>query len=131
MERMHLNFRITDDRSEIDRDTVYRLLKDTYWASERSMDEMNSVIDNSICISVFDGAAQVAFGRVLTDKAVFAWIGDLIVDPEYRSRGIGKAIMSFIQDHPEVPDSGQTLGTKDAHGLYEKFGFKRVEYMRK
>ena len=81
---------------------------------------------------VFYQDALIAFGRVVTDKALFAWIADVVVSPPHRGKGLGKEIVQFIQDHPDIPDSLQLLRTRDAHGLYEKYGFSiEREFMSK
>lgn len=124
-------FQITDDPAAVDFEKVVALLKPTYWAGDRPSELIAKSIQHSICISVFFENEQVGFARVVTDRASFAWIADVIVDERFQGRGLGKEIMRFIQDHPEVPASRQLLRTKDAHGLYEQFGFTRQECMMK
>jgi len=131
MERELGHFTISDAPDKVDHDRVFALLKDTYWAGDRSKEQVMKSIENSICISVYAGTRQIGFARVVTDKAVFAWIADIIVEEPYRRRGIGKEIMKFIQDHPDIPKSRQLLRTKDAHALYEQFGFKKDGCMTK
>jgi GNAT superfamily N-acetyltransferase len=131
MEKEFGDFRITDDRSQLDLDRVQHFLEKSYWAYDRSKEQNKQAFENSICISVFAAETQIGFARVVTDTFTFSWIADVIVDPNYRSQGIGKEIMTFIQDHPGIPKSRQMLRTKDAHGLYEQFGFRRDQCMIK
>ena len=132
---MNVNYKqyvMTDDKSAILPSDVKRLLSDSYWAANRDMETISKTIETSICIGVFEEDDLVGFGRVVTDKAVFAWIADMIVHEKHRGKGLGKQIMNFIQDHPDIPDSLQLLRTQDAHGLYEKYGFsKNSEFMSK
>ncbi|WP_037940071.1 GNAT family N-acetyltransferase [Sulfurospirillum arcachonense] len=123
---------ITDDKSLISPKAVKALLDKSYWASDRNIDTITKTIEHSICIGVFAENKLVGFGRAVTDKAVFAWIADIIIHEEHRTKGLGKQIMLFIQKHPEIPKSLQILRTKDAHKLYEKYGFSiNSEFMSK
>lgn len=132
MNTHYQNYRITDDKTPITPEKVKALLDDSYWAPDRSLELIAKTIDNSICVGVFAGDELVGFGRVVTDKAIFAWIADVIVHEDYRGKGLGKQIMQFIQNHPDIPDSLQLLRTKDAHTLYEPFGFSvNSEFMSK
>lgn len=122
---------ITEDPARVDLDKVCSLLCNSYWAKERSREIIEKSIQNSIPISVFANDVQIGFARVLTDHATFAWICDVIVDPEFRGMGVGKSIMTFIQNYPGLKNVRQLLRTADAHGLYEQFGFERNECMTK
>lgn len=119
--------KITTDKSCIDVAMVHEFLSSTYWAKGRSRSIVEKCIDNSICFSGFINNKQVAFGRVITDHAVFGYIADVFVLPDYRGYGIGKKMMRAIQENPEIKNIKLTLlATRDAHGLYEQFGFKRI-----
>ena len=91
-------------------------------------------IEGSIPFGAYapDGALA-GFGRVVTDRAVFAYIGDLFVLPEHRGHGVGVALVRAMLDHPDLQGLRRwTLWTADAHGLYERFGFTappRPEYV--
>ena len=131
MQKIFQNYRISDDKTGITPEAVKRLLDGSYWAPDRSLDLIEKTLENSICVGVFDEEELVGFARVVTDKAVFAWIADVIVSNAHRGKGIGKEIIRFIQAHPDVPEHSQLLRTRDAHGLYEQFGFTRSEVMSK
>lgn len=132
MEQNIGQFTITDDPQRVDVDKVCSLLGDTYWAETRPRELIETSIKNSITISVFSGDnTQIGFARVVTDKATFAWIADVVVEEGFRGQGIGKGIMAFIQNHPDIPNSKQLLRTDDAHKLYEKYGFTVNECMMK
>ena len=122
---------LTDDKTRVDIDKVAELLSDTYWAKDRTPELVRKSIGNSMCFSIFFGNTQIGFGRVVTDYAVFAWIADIIIHPDHRGKGLGKFLMSIIAGHPDIPKSLQLLKTKDAHSLYEKFGFQIDECMEK
>jgi hypothetical protein len=117
------SYRISDDRNEIQLDIVESLLRSSYWASERSLEAMKVSIKNSVCFSLFCNGIQVGFARVVTDFASVAYIADLIIHPDHRSKDMGKWMFGVIVNDPRWCSKFQFLATDDAHGLYEKFGF--------
>jgi GNAT superfamily N-acetyltransferase len=131
VEWVYRSYRVTDDQAVVDLEVVHSLLSVSYWAAGRPKDLTKRAIQNSLCFSVLLEGKQVGFARVVTDYAVFAWIADVIIDPDHRGKGLGKFLIQCIQNHPEVPASLQMLRTQDAHGLYEKFGFKKGEVLQK
>lgn len=131
MEWPHGDYVVTDDKAKVDVDRVHQLLSGTYWAAARTRETVQKTVDHSLCFSVLHNGLQVGFTRVVTDRAVFAWIADVVIHPDHRGKGLGKFLVSCIQNHPDVPGSLQVLRTRDAHGLYEKFGFSVGEFMRK
>jgi len=124
---------ISTEPGLLDIDFVCRGLNTTYWAGARRRDVIEESIRNSVCFGVYDKAAgrQVGFARVVTDRATFAWICDVFIDEGHRGRGLGKWLMACVTAHPDVRNSVSFLGTRDAHGLYEKFGFVRADLMKR
>jgi N-acetylglutamate synthase-like GNAT family acetyltransferase len=118
---------ISTDASRIDVDMVHRFLSTSYWAQGRSRDTVARSIANSIVFGAYTSGRQVAFARVITDHAVFGYIADVFVVPEFRGRGVSKSLMRRILEHPDVTGLRLILlRTRDAHGLYEQFGFAPV-----
>jgi len=118
---------ISTDRSLLDVDVIERALNDSYWAAGRPREVIERSIANSLCFGVYTTGRQIAFARVITDCAVFAYLSDVFVVPEYRGQGVGKALIRAILAHESV--QGLTvflLRTRDAHGLYAQFGFEAV-----
>lgn len=113
----------------VDLDVVHRYLsEESYWARGIPRELVERSIRHSIPFSAFDGDAQVGFARVISDRATYAYIADVFVLPEYRGRGISKAIMAAINAHPELQGLRRwSLVTRDAHGLYEQFGFTPLD----
>lgn len=124
-------FILTDELKRLDVDRVCDMLSKTYWADKTPREKIIKSLQKSLCFSVFHDKTQVAFARVVTDEALFSWIADVIVDDQYRGRGIGKWMMETITNHEKVKDTKQVLATRNAHGLYEQYGFKKSELMRK
>ena len=116
---------VTDDKSRIDFERVYGWLSDAYWALGRSRDVMARSIENSVALSCLDpDGVQVGFARWVSDGATFGWLCDVVVDPQLRGRGFGTFMVESAVQHPYVDDVGlRLLATRDAHGLYEQFGF--------
>jgi GNAT superfamily N-acetyltransferase len=118
---------ISTDPTRIDLDVVYGFLSTSYWAQKRTRQVVERSIANSIPFGAYSAGRQVAFARVVTDRAVFAYLADVFVVREFRGRGISKALMRAILAHPDL--AGVTmilLRTRDAHGLYAQFGFETL-----
>ena len=130
MEWSRGRFQITDSPAAVDVDFVERMLRISYWASNRSRDVIERTLETSLPLSLFQDDVQVGFARVVSDEVTFAWICDLIIDPTCRGEGLGKWFMECIMEHPAVAGtSQQLLRTSDAHGLYAKSGFEISECM--
>jgi GNAT superfamily N-acetyltransferase len=121
---------MTDDPLAVDVDFVERMLRTSYWAPRRERSVIERSLQTSVPLSVFHADRQIGFARIVSDLVTFAWIADVIVDPQYRGRGIGKWMMECIMEHPAVAGtSQQLLRTTDAHGLYARYGFENAECM--
>lgn len=117
-------YSVSDDRWRVDREAVHAFLADSYWARGISRDVVERSIRHSLCFGIYDGDAQVGFARVVTDHATFAYLADVFVVPAHRGRGLAKWLMECIVAHPDLQGLRRfLLGTRDAHGLYARFGF--------
>ncbi len=118
-------FIIDDDPSRLHFDVIQQFLTESsYWAKNRTPQQTRTAIDNSICFGVYHGERQIGFARVVSDRATFAYIGDVFIIDEYRGRGLSKWLMKTIVAYPELQGLRRwVLATRDAHGLYEKSGF--------
>ena len=116
---------ISTDRSRLNIDLIHDFLsKTSYWAIDRARDVVERSIDNSLSFGVYKGNDQVGFARVVTDYATFAWIADVFVLPEHRGQGLSKWLMDVMLSHSQLQGFRRwVLATKDAHGLYERYGF--------
>ena len=118
------DFVISTDPDRLDLDLIYGFLTNCYWAKGISRDLVARSIQHSLCFGVYEGVAQVGFARVISDYATFAYIGDVFVLESHRGRGLSKWMMECIVQHPLLQNLRRwTLLTRDAHGLYSKFGF--------
>lgn len=116
-------YTISGDKSMLDIGRICELLSASYWAGDRSRDAVERSIENSLCWGVYKSGAQVGFARAVTDYATMYWLCDVIVDEKHRGRGLGKALVEYVVDSNELAGLRGILGTKDAHGLYEQYGF--------
>lgn len=100
------------------------LSRESYWAQNLPLEVLQRSIANSLCFGVYDNGAQVAFARVVTDQATFAYLADVFVLRSHRGRGISRWMMEQITAMPALQGLRRwMLGTRDAHALYAKFGF--------
>jgi len=114
---------ISTDKALLNKETIYSFLARSYWASKRPIETIDKTIDNSVCFGVYHGSRQIGFARVVTDEAVIFWLGDVYIDEEYRGKGIGKKLIETIVNFDKFRGLSGLLGTADAHGLYEQYGY--------
>ena len=108
-----------------------KLMRQTYWAPERSEEEVCTAIQNSIAFGAFDEEDNlVGLARVVTDFVAIWYLCDVIVDENHRGQGIGKMLLSAIVSDERFSKVPALLKTKDAHGLYRKYGFLDVDANR-
>lgn len=124
-------YELSDDKTRLDLSAVCGWLQATYWASHRSREQIEKSIQHSLCFGLFHDSGQVGFARAVTDCATFSYLCDVIITPEHRGRGLGKWIVECMIAHPDISCGTQCLRTRDAHTLYERFGFERTEYLRR
>ena len=118
-------YEISNDRERLDVDAIWSFLHSAYWSPGVPRDVVERSIARSLCFGLYapDGA-QAGFARVVTDGATFAWIADVFVLDPHRGRGLGVWLMETVLAHPDLQGLRRiVLATKDAHELYERFGF--------
>jgi GNAT superfamily N-acetyltransferase len=122
------NYCVSTDISKLNIEMIHRYLtSESYWARGIPKPVVEKSIANSLCFGVYCDNKQVGFARLVTDMATFAYLADVFIVPEYRGLGLSKFLMETIHGHPELQDLRRWwLGTKDAHGLYEQFGWTRI-----
>jgi GNAT superfamily N-acetyltransferase len=119
------SFEVSTDQSRLDVPMIYRFLSEqSSWAVGISRPIVERAIENSLCFGGYLDGRQIAFARVITDFATFANLVDVFVMPEYRGHGYGKQLVGAVLRHPSLQRLRRfMLATKDAQGLYERFGF--------
>lgn len=118
---------IRTERERLDVDAIHAFLTRSYWAKGVSRERVAKSLDGSLCFGLFDGERQIGFARVITDRVTFGYLCDVYVLEEHRGRGLGKRLVEAVRAHPDLRALRRfMLKTRDAHGLYEQFGFARV-----
>lgn len=116
---------ISTDFSLLDMPLIHHFLSTgSYWAEGIPMETVEKALSNSLCFGLFKNNKQIGFARLVTDKATFAYLADVFVLEEHRGQGLSKWLIEVIQSHPELQGLRRwMLMTRDAQGLYEKFGW--------
>lgn len=118
-------YEISSDPSRLDTRAIHAFLSATYWSPGVPLSVVERSVRNSVCVGAYQGTSQIGFARMVTDKATFAYLADVYVLEEHRGRGISTRMMETLMQLPELQGLRRMmLATRDAHGLYERFGFK-------
>jgi GNAT superfamily N-acetyltransferase len=123
-------YTFTVSKKKLDMQYLYNLLcLPSQYSTGLPAERLPMVVKNSVCFIVLHKGKQVGFSRVITDFTEFASLWDVFVDEAHRRKGIGKALMKYIFHHPDLFGIFRWfLMTEDAHGLYQKYGFKTEAY---
>lgn len=116
---------ISSDPSLLDLDAIVHFLRQSYWANERSDQNIKKSLEGSTCFGAYYNNRQIGFARVVTDGISVYWLCDVYVDEAYRGLGVGKKLIETITTHEDYRNVFGILSTRDAHGLYEQYGFVR------
>ena len=122
---------VSTERERLEPETIWSFLRTSYWAAGVPRERIERSIANSLPFGLYEPQGrQAGFARVVTDRARFAWLGDVFVLEPHRGRGLGVWLVQCVLEHPELARLRIVLGTSDAHGLYERFGFRSVDASR-
>jgi GNAT superfamily N-acetyltransferase len=116
---------ISTDPSRLDRALIHDFLsRSSYWAAGIPRAVVERALEHSLCFGLYAPAGQIGLARVVTDRATVAYLADVFVLDAYRGRGLSKWLMEIVVAHPALQGLRRfLLNTRDAHGLYERFGF--------
>jgi uncharacterized protein len=119
---------VSTDPSRIDFALVHRFLaEESYWARGVEAWRQRQAMSHSISFGLYRGSEQLGFARVVSDFARVAYLADVFVVPGARGEGLGRWLVASVLEHPDLANVDRwLLGTADAHGLYERFGFVRA-----
>ena len=121
-------FSISTDTDRLDIAFIHNFLSNAYWSPGIHLDTVKTAVEHSLCFGLYSLDEQIGFGRVVTDYATLAYMKDVFVIEAYRGRGLGKWLVECIMTHPGLRDVRRwVLNTDDAHNLYARFGFVRIE----
>ena len=118
-------YELDDDRGRVDLDAVHRYLsEESYWAAGRSRETVERLVAEAArVVGVYRDGEQVGFARVVSDGVAVAYLADVYVLPEHRGRGLGKELVAEMVERGPYAHVRWLLHTRDAHALYEEFGF--------
>lgn len=126
------DFSINTAKEKLDLKVIHNYLKDAYWCKNIPLKIVEKSIEESLCFGVYHHEKQVGFARVITDFATFAYLADVFILTEYQGNSLGKWLIKTIVEYPDLQEIRTfSLATKDAHGLYEQFGFKPLAEPKK
>jgi GNAT superfamily N-acetyltransferase len=122
-------FTYSSDRTKVDIAYVHRIVStQLYWAKGIPFDTVKRSVENSLSFGIYTNGQQVGFARLVTDYATFGYLADVFVDEQYRGRGLSKTLMEFIFGIDELKVFRRmVLVTRDAHTLYERYGFTSLK----
>jgi len=121
-------FYISTDQELLDIDLIHRYLsEEAYWSKGIPKEVVKESIRNSLNFGLYDQGGQVGYARVISDYATIAYLGDVFILPDYQGKGLSKKLMQEVMFHPKLQGLRRwILLTRDAHGLYEQFGWKPI-----
>ena len=123
---------VSTDKSKLDVSFIQNFLKDIYWEAGRTIDEVQTTIDASVCFGIYKNDNQIGFARVITDFIVFAYLMDVFIDEKHRCNGFSSVLIDSILKEPKLQQVKiWRLATSDAHFLYQKFGFNSLAHPEK
>ncbi len=123
-------YELDDDRTRVDVDEVHRFLtEEAYWVPGRTLATIAALVRSSTRVLAAYGpdGSLVGFARVMSDGSNMAWLGDVFVVTDHRGRGVGAALVDEAVNDPRFHDCYWYLNTRDAHALYERFGFEPAD----
>lgn len=125
--RCYTNYCITTNKEDLDLPFIHHFLcNESYWAKNIPLEVVQKSIQGSLCFGVYYNNQQVGFARLVTDCATFAYLADVFIIHAHRGKGLSKWLLQVIHNHTELQGLRRwLLGTKDAHALYEQFGWTR------
>ena len=119
---------ISTDKRKLNIGAIHAFLSQAYWSEGVAIERVRKSISNSLCFGVYLKGEQAGFARVVTDYTNIGYLADVFVIEKFRGMGISKLLMKSIVNHPDLKNlKAWLLATRDAHGLYKKFGFEQLK----
>src|SRR3990167_4003862 len=122
------NYFISTDKSLLSTQRIWHLLKECFWSKNIPVEYVIRFINYSLCFGVYQNTDKelVGFGRIITDYTTYAYVCDIVIDPQHRKKGLGSALIKTIINYPKLQGlkTWSLRTTIEAKNIYEKFGFK-------
>jgi len=121
-------YTISTDPARLDIDAITDMLTRAYWAQGRTRDIIARYVQHSLVFGIYHANQQIGLARIVSDYTTFAWLCDVFIHEDHRGKGLGKWLMETIHSHPDLHGVRRwILATRDAHGLYEQFGWTPLD----
>mgnify|MGYP000278774779 CR=1 FL=1 len=92
----------TFDPERLDLAAIHGFLAGTYWSPGIPFDVVRRAVEGSLCIAAMAEGRLVAFARLVTDRATFAYLADVFVLPPFRGQGVSRQMLAQLFAHPDV-----------------------------
>ena len=123
------NYIISTDPAKLDIDAIADMLTRAYWAQGRTREMIARYVQHSLVFGLYHEDKQIGLVRIVSDYTTFAWLCDVFIHEDYRGHGLGKWLMETVHAHPDLQGLRRwMLATRDAHGLYEQFGWTLLDH---
>lgn len=119
---------ISTDKSLLDSKAIQQFIANSYWGNDRSLDDVKKTIESSYCFGIYTSdREQIGFARVVTDYIYFGYFMDVIILDKFQGQGFGKILVEFMLADSIIKNlKTLALKTKNAHQLYERYGFNKI-----
>ncbi len=125
---MNAEYIFSIDKEKLDINVIHDFLMNSYWSKNIPIEIVKRSIENSLCFGVYHQNKQIGFARVISDYTTFGYLADVFILEKHRGKGLSKILMEHIMNHPQLQGLRRfCLGTRDAHKLYEQFGFSVIK----
>ena len=125
---MEQDYFISTDKELLDTIAIQQFIANSYWGNNRTLEEVKKTIENSYCFGIYTiDKEQIGFARVVTDYIYFGYFMDVIILDKFQGHGYGKILVEFMLADSTIKNlKTLALKTKDAHQLYERYGFNKI-----
>ena len=129
MTALPTGYNLSDRNCDMQVDVIHAYLTNSYWAAGIPIDIVAQSISHSLCVGIFHQRDQVAFARLITDQATFAYLADVFVLEGHCGKGLSKVLLAHLHGLPQLQNIRRwTLFTQDAQGLYTQFGWQEYPH---
>jgi len=126
--KVRRNYLLSTDRRKLNYAFISSNLQQQYWSTDLTKVQIRKSINNSCAYGLYHNNIQIGFAKVLTDYVRFAYLSDVFIIDEYKGKGLSLFMLKGILEDPKLKGVKKwMLATRDAHGLYKKFGFTELK----
>jgi len=125
---MKQDYFISKNKRLLNVEGIQQFIASSYWGKDRTLNEVKLTIENSYCFGIYTkDNEQIGFARVVTDYIYFGYFMDVIIFDKFQGKGYGKILIEAMLEDPTIKSlKTLALKTKDAHQLYERYGFDKI-----